>query len=220
MTAPILQSEKPVIFVGAGEFTPDRLTEALTYSGKIVAADGGARHVIGFGRIPDAVIGDFDSFPYEFREKIPDDRLFAISEQETTDFEKCLIRVAAPLILGLGFTGKRLDHGLAVLSAITRHHDRRCVLLDDREILFHCPGNLVLNLPVGTRFSLFPMRPVRGQSQGLEWPIDGLDFEPWGRVGTSNRVSEATVTLAFDGPGMIAILPRKHLDQVVSALIG
>jgi thiamine pyrophosphokinase len=37
-------------------------------------------------------------------------------------------------------------------------------------------------------------------------------------IGTSNRVVAARVRLAFDGPGMVAILPRARLDVAITAL--
>ncbi len=62
------------------------------------------------------------------------------------------------------------------------------------------------------------MAPVTGQSEGLRWPIDGLAFAPNGRVGTSNAVT-GPVALRFDGDGMLVILPRTALPQVIKALM-
>ena len=60
---------------------------------------------------------------------------------------------------------------------------------------------------------------MTGRSQGLRWPIDGLDFAPSGRIGTSNEVT-GPVVLVFDGPGMLVITPREALEQVSAALAG
>ena len=77
---------------------------------------------------------------------------------------------------------------------------------------------LDLALVPGDRLSLFPLTQVRGRSLGLHWPIDGLDMAPDGRIGTSNRVSEARVRLEFDQPGMLVILPRARLDAALRGL--
>jgi thiamine pyrophosphokinase len=71
----------------------------------------------------------------------------------------------------------------------------------------------------GDPLSLFPLAPVTGDSEGLEWPLAGLAFAPWGMIGTSNRVVAPRVRLAFDGPGMVAILPRARLDVAITALL-
>ena len=41
------------------------------------------------------------------------------------------------------------------------------------------------------------MGEVTGESQGLRWPLQGLDFAPGGVIGTSNEVSSARVRLRF-----------------------
>jgi thiamine pyrophosphokinase len=71
---------------------------------------------------------------------------------------------------------------------------------------------------VGTRVSLFPMRPVRCRSDGLKWPLDGIDFAPDGMVGTSNEAT-APVQLEAEAPGMLLILPKAHLGLLVSQLL-
>jgi thiamine pyrophosphokinase len=62
------------------------------------------------------------------------------------------------------------------------------------------------------------MAPVTGRSTGLEWPIDGIRFAPDGMIGTSNRVDAPRVSLTFDGPGMLVIVPRRRLDAAIKAL--
>jgi len=91
------------------------------------------------------------------------------------------------------------------------------VLLGKKDLVFHLHGAVSLDLAAGSRLSLFPMRGVRGSALGLEWPIDGLELAPEGRIGTSNRVTHGPVRLAFDGPGMLVILPRAALGTVVDA---
>jgi thiamine pyrophosphokinase len=66
--------------------------------------------------------------------------------------------------------------------------------------------------------SLLPLAPVTGGSAGLRWPIEGLSFDPLGRVGASN-VATGPVSLRMDGPGMLVVLPREALDAAVAALL-
>lgn len=212
----IVLSSATIILVGAGDVSAEDLKMMRESGHPVVAADGGARRCLEAGVMPDAVIGDLDSFDGS---GIPEERIHRISEQETTDFDKCLRSVSAPLVLALGVTGPRLDHTLAVFTALVQHAERRVVVVGAADLVFHAPARLALDLAPGTRLSLFPMAPVTGRSEGLRWPIAGLDFAPWGRIGTSNEAT-GPVRLEFDGPGMLVITPRAALAQVSAALMG
>ncbi|WP_236019254.1 thiamine diphosphokinase [Fuscibacter oryzae] len=215
--APIVETTAGVILAGGAPFSAALLARAQGYADEIIAADGGADRLLRLGVTPRAVIGDLDSISAAARARLSD-RLFPISEQVTTDFDKALRSVMAPYVLALGFQGARLDHGLAVLNTLVRYADRRVLVLGPRDVTFHAPGRLKLTLPIGTRLSLFPMAAVTGRSTGLRWPIDGLEFAPDGMIGTSNEVSEAVVRLEFDGPGMLVILPVRQLPAVLMSL--
>ncbi len=215
---PIVRSNEPIALVGGGQIGPDDLNLALIRVNSVVAADGGAAPVLDSRRIPDAVIGDFDSLEGKYRDRIPSDRLYPIREQDSTDFDKALRSIDAPLVLGAGFLGGRLDHQLAVLNTLVRRQDQPCVLLGEHEIVFHAPPRIEFSITPGDVVSLFAFQRVVGRSRGLEWPIDDLVFEPNGQVGTSNRAL-AEVDLQMDGPGLLIMLPRYALDQVMQAFL-
>jgi thiamine pyrophosphokinase len=213
----IVQSLSPVTLLGGGEVALADLRAALVQAPLLVAADGGANMALSAGLMPDAVIGDLDSLTETSRRALPAERLHLIPEQESTDFEKCLTRISAPYVLGLGFTGARVDHLLAVWNALVRHPGRRCLILGRDDVAFAAPRALRLDLTPGTRISLFPMVPLAGSSRGLLWPIDGLEMSPGGRIGTSNQAT-GPVDLAFDSEGMLVILPRSDLPAAIAAL--
>ncbi len=221
MNPPIVESPRGVTLVAGGPVAARDLAQALRLAPDLVAVDGGADRLLAAGLMPRAVIGDLDSLSGAGRAMLPPDRLFPIAEQETTDFDKALRSVAAPFVLALGVLGGRLDHALAVLSVLAARQAERPVLaLSRQDVVFAAPPELRLDLRPGDRLSLWPVLPVTGRSRGLEWPIDGLDFSPVGRLGTSNRVSGGRVDLAFDGPGMLVILPRGRLIAALAALTG
>lgn len=219
MKTVIVQSQDAVTLVGGGPVARRDLALAMARAPVVVAADGGADRVLAAGAMPRAVIGDFDSLSAAGRAAIAPDRLFHIAEQETTDFDKALRSVDAPFVLALGVTGGRLDHELAALNALVRHQGRPCIVIGAKDVIFHVPKEVTLHLNEGDAVSLFPMAPVTGSSHGLHWPINGLQFAPSGRIGTSNRASAREVALRFDQPGMLVIVPRSRLDGVISALV-
>ena len=219
MNGVIVQSQDAVTVVGGGPVTRRDLALCMARAPVVVAADGGADRVLAAGHMPHAVIGDFDSISQAAQAAIAPDRLFPIAEQDSTDFAKVLRSVDAPFVLALGVTGARVDHGLAVLNALVRHKGCPVLVISGVDVIFHAPIAVALTLQVGDRFSLFPMGPISGKSQGLHWPIDGLALAPDGKTSTSNKVSERQVCLEFDGPGMLVILPRARLDAAISALV-
>ena len=216
MNEVIVQSTAAVTLAGGGRFSHKMLTIALSLAPRLVAADGGADRLLAFGVEPEAVVGDFDSISQAAQRRLAG-RLFPIPEQATTDFDKALRSVDAPFILGLGFSGARLDHALAVLNGLVAHPGKRCLILGPQDVTFLAPRKLALDLRKGTRLSLFPMGPVQGESEGLLWPLQGISFAPSGMIGTSNEVS-GPVRLTFDADVMLVILPLTALAAALRGL--
>lgn len=218
MNSPIVQSTHGVTLAGGGPFSARDLTLALARAPLAVAADSGADRLLRFGVVPEAVIGDMDSISAAARAEIPVERQYLVAEQVTTDFDKALRSIDAPLILALGFAGARLDHGLAAFSTLIARSDRRCILIGPQDVAFAAPARMEVAVTPGDAVSLFPMAPVTGRSAGLEWPIEGISFAPDGMIGTSNRAMARRVVLEFDRRGMLVILPRRRLDAAIRAL--
>ncbi len=219
MNQPIVQSTAAVTLVGGGSLPARDLTLALKRAPLAIGADSGADRLLAAGVMPVAVIGDFDSISPDTRAALPPDRLHPAPDQDRSDFDKALQAIAAPLVLAVGFTGARMDHGLAVMNALVRLPQRRCIVIGPQDIAFAAPPRLSLHLRRGDTVSLFPFARVAARSRGLHWPLDGLDFKPWGMIGTSNRAETARVDMTFNRPGMVAILPRARLDRAITALL-
>lgn len=214
-----LDFEGPVTLIGGGPLPEERLDAVLAIAPVIVAADGGADHPLPPGNRLAAVIGDMDSQRHAAAHAARGAMLRPIAEQDTTDLEKCLYSVTAPLYLGLGFLGGRIDHHMAAMNALAKFPRKHVVLIGQDDLCFLCPPSLELDLEAGTRVSLFPMAPVTGTvSEGLDWSVKGLAMRPDGRIGTSNRASGGPVRLGFDAPAVLVMLPQALLSDVVAAL--
>lgn len=219
MIAPLFRTSGPVTLVGAGPVDPAQLAVALSLAPDAVAADGGGDVTLPAGRSFGAVIGDLDSISDAEGMRARGVPVHAIADQDSTDLEKCLMAVAAPLVLGLGFLGGRIDHHLAAMNALVRHGARPVILLGGEDLCFICPPILDLALPAGTRVSLFPMRAVHGTiCEGLRWSIEGLALAPDGRIGTSNVAIGGALRIGFDEPGVLVILPASVVVEVVARL--
>lgn len=213
----IVSKNEPITLVGGAPINAELLSEALAIAPMAVAADGGAKPLLEQGHELLALIGDMDSLALDLQAQIAVDRIHHIAEQDSTDFEKCLSRIKAPLTVGVGFLGARVDHQMAVQSVLTRYAHHRCLLIGMHDVMCVVPPQFALDLPVGTRVSLFPMAATKIASQGLQWPTEGLQFTPDGQIGTSNR-STGKLILAPQNGAMLLILPRKFASQVAAAL--
>lgn len=212
----IVSSSGLVGLVGGARIEPTDLAELSRLVTHLVGADGGADHLLAAGLEPAAIIGDMDSISDAARAAFAE-QLHAVAEQETTDFEKALMRIDAACILAIGFTGGRMDHALSVLNVLARYRHRAVVLLDESDASFMLPDRPVtLNLPSETRLSLMPLAELRATATGLRWPLHDRVLHPAGTVSSSNAVAEGAVKLQADGP-LLVTLPRAHLAQAVTA---
>lgn len=217
MNRSIVSSTSPVTLIGGADPAPATLTDALKYGETVVCADGGADHALWAELEPAAIIGDMDSISDTARATFAG-VIHHVAEQDSTDFDKALRHIDAPLVLGVGFSGARLDHELGSMTVLVRHPERRCILVGEETIVLLCPPSLTLELPVNCAVSLFPMAEVGCESTGLRWATGGLRFAPDGRVGTLNK-AEGPVSLRPDAPKMLLILPRDQLDVTVRAVL-
>lgn len=219
MSAALYRAARPVTLVGGGPVDPDLLAAALALAPEAVAADGGGDVALPGGREFGAVIGDMDSIRDADALRARGVPVHHIAEQDSTDLEKCLTSVEAPLFLGLGFLGGRIDHHLAAMNALARHPAPPAILLAGGDLCFLCPAELELSLAAGTRVSLFPMRAAIGVvSEGLRWSVAGLAMAPDGRIGTSNVALGGRMRVGFDRAGVLVILPVHLLREVAARL--
>ena len=214
----IVASQTPVTLIGGSGCRMEDLEDVLMIAPTLVAADGGGAAALAMGHDPVAVIGDLDSLSGNARAQIPTDRIHPVADQDSTDFDKALRNISAPFVIGVGFTGGRIDHELAVFSVLVQRAAMPVILLGAEDVILRAPDAITLTLPVGTRFSVFPMSEVAARSVGLNWPLDGLTLSPGGMVGTSNITTAPTVRVEVERGQALLILPREHLNAVLAAL--
>lgn len=213
----IVSKNEPITLVGGAEISSELFFLAQRFGPRIIAADGGAASVLGFGAVPEVIIGDLDSVTEADLTKLRSDQIISVSEQESTDFDKVLQRVDAPLFLGVGFLGSRIDHELAALSSLMRFAHKKVILIGEQDIIFVLPAKFSMSLELDERVSLFPMSETSVKSRGLYWPTDGLTFHPMSQIGTSNKAT-GPIELTTDQVGMLMILPKDYLAGAIDAL--
>ena len=211
----LLNFDSGVTLVGGGEPGAVDLQQALEFAPNLIAADGGA-NALEHDR-PLAIIGDLDSLKNREHWERRGVAVHHIQDQNTTDLEKCLELIDAPFFLALGFLGGRLDHHLAACHALIKSRAKPVLRIGIEDVCIHCPAQFELNLPIGTRLSLFPLAPVAATSHGLRWELAGAGLLAGEKISTSNEVA-GPVRIETDGPGLLLMVPAQFLGSVVSAL--
>ena len=94
---------------------------------------------------------------------------------------------------------------------------RAIVMVGPEDVCFAAEGTVRLELPVGDRVSIFPMRPVTGRGgEGLEWPIDQLGMAVGQQIGTSNRMAATSAEFSFDQCGSVIFLEPNRLTEALA----
>jgi thiamine pyrophosphokinase len=217
MSNAVVLQNAPILLIGGGKTYRDDWSLAAR-CGCVVAVDGGADAALANRVTPDFVIGDLDSISEIAHDKLADQVIF-VPEQDTTDFDKALRNIDAPLIYAIGFTGARMDHSLAVLNGLIKAPASRCIVVGEVDTFCLAPPRLDFkNVAFQTRVSLFPMGPVKASSVGLKWALDGVRFSPDALIGTSNEALGGPVTIETYDPKMLLILPRTLIYVLADAL--
>ena len=206
-----IELKDAVTLVGGAGFSKDLLSRSLVLAEDIVAADGGANFLPACS-VPKYILGDLDSIvsPEKWIEK--GSKLIKMSDQDSTDFDKCISVIESKKIIALGFMDQRLDHFLAVCSSLVKNR-RVIFVVGKRDVIFHLPNDLSIKLPVNSRVSLFPLNEIKTvEAVGLKYPVENLKFSPMGKIGTSNISTSENIRISYQGSGMLGIFSSRHLD--------
>ena len=195
----------------------------LDQADAVVCCDGAVlkylrytRRRFGEERLPEAVVGDLDTLPKTWQERLSK-LIVHESEQDDNDQTKAMRYVLGrhpdvTEIHILGATGRREDHtlgNLGLLMEYTRMFDLRKVRLEavsDYSTAFPLTDSCELHVGKGRRVSLFsPDNTLTIRSEGLQWPTDGVVFDHWWPA-TLNRAVEDVVKLTFSHSSRALVL--------------
>ena len=215
---PLKSYSTPVVLVGGGRIAWEQLHLIRDHSYPIIGVDSGANDLRLNDIIADAVIGDLDSitdlatFPQTME-------TIKISEQQTTDFEKALYTIDAPLFICFGFWGGRLDHCLSALHVLTKYRgQKRILLIDQADLIFTPQKTLEMEIGTKSRFSIYPLKTTSFLiSSGFLYSLDGLTVEVGETMSTSNETTHSRILLTTTEEtksNYVVILPNSKLQSV------
>jgi len=210
--------ERMVIFAN-GKLPDENAARSLLREGDLlIAADGGARHLLTMGILPEVVIGDLDSLDEEDLtdlvaagvevKQYPEDK-------DETDLELALeyaLEKAPASILIIAALGGRLDQTVANLMLLTNPMLAGVdIRLDDGiEEVFFCRGQVEVLGTEGDMVSLIPWgAPVEGvTTRGLRWSLRDETLFPERCRGVSNRMNTDRAAITIRS-GLLLVVHRR-----------
>lgn len=212
---------KRIIIFANGELPDLEKARALLHDDDyIIAADGGTRHALALGRIPNTIIGDLDSATFDLRpltekgtqiiqhprDKNETDLEIAIQHALTLNPEEIIILAAL---------GGRLDQTLANIVLISSpfiiHHSSFIIHLDDGiEEAFFCHNKCKIQ---GTSGDIVSLMPWQGKvigilTTGLKWTLQNETLYPHKTRGISNEMLSDLATIQIKS-GLLLIVHRR-----------
>ena len=195
---------------GCEAFYTSLLAEAPT----VVAADAAGEWCADLGRVPDLVVGDFDSATAGAAQ-----RLAALGarvetharEKDQTDLELAIDAARAqrdaPIVLTCAFSA-RLDHTLAAVGALTRAGaGARAVEPGWRAWTCAADAPLHLDAPVRATLSVMAIGDARGVSvTGTEWVLEDAALPSLSGWGVSNRTIGGPVSVSCSAGTLVVLL--------------
>ncbi len=213
--------QRIVIFAN-GDLPNLEKARAILKSGDfIIAADGGAKHILQLGRRPNVLIGDLDSITREAQQELEKTNTEIIQfsrDKNETDLELAIthaINLNPPQIVIVAALGNRLDQTLGNISLMTSsqlaHFDVR---LDDgvNEVLF-CREQAQVHGKSGDIVSLVPWQgDVTGVvTSGLKWPLQSEILYSNKTRGISNEMLDEIATIKNES-GLLLVIHTRTVD--------
>jgi thiamine pyrophosphokinase len=188
---------REVLVVGAAPApdSDDFYRELLASASAVVAADAAGEWCAALGRIPDVLVGDFDS-----ADITEVDRLEGLgvsverhpADKDVTDLELAVAvaheRWALPVCITAAFS-ERIDHTLAALGLVMRSGMGAHIAEPSWRAWPCAPGRpLQIALVRGTTYSIVALEPCEGvDARGGQWELADASLEPLSGRGISNE---------------------------------
>jgi thiamine pyrophosphokinase len=196
---------RAVIFANGELREPEAALAALEPDDRLIAADGGMRHLRALGLTPAWIIGDLDSLPATDLERLESGGIEVLrfpERKDQTDLELAMqhaVKLGADEIVVFGAFGARWDHTLAnlLLSLHPGMLGVQCRFVDGGQRVFPARG---LTHIEGTPGDVVSLIPVGGDAlgvttSGLEYPLHDGRLSLGSTLGVSNVLVRPPATL-------------------------
>ncbi len=198
-----IEGYKPdAVIFGCGDFPTHKVPMSILAHAKyLCCCDGAAAKFVSMGVIPDAIVGDGDSLPQQFKDKYHN-ILHLVEEQEDNDQTKATrfcMNLGLKDIAYLGATGRREDHTIGNISLLGRYMSDfglYPVMLTDFGYFVPSQGIRAFASFPRQQVSIFNLTCSKLESEGLKWQSYAYK-QLW--QGTLNEATGNIFTLKTDG---------------------
>ena len=184
----------PVIVLANGSFPSHFIAKKyLNKSGTIICTDGAADKLIGSGRNPDIIIGDFDSTSIKGKDRTG--KWIEAPDQNKTDLEKtfewCIMNNIKKIVL-LGSSGKREDHTLGNLFTLAKYHDEiKCEMITNHAKIICVSGENYIFADTNQTISIIATEPIESITlDGLQYNIKNESLLPSARAISNKAIGD------------------------------
>lgn len=201
------------VILGAGDYPSHPIPlKILDNAPFICCCDSSAISYIAHGHTPNAIVGDGDSLPQDYKKH------FAavwhqVDEQDDNDQTKATrycVSLGKRRIAYIGATGRREDHTLGNISLMSnylRTFDVHPIMFTDHGYFIPIKGKAVISTFFGQQISIFNLSAQHIVSHGLKW--DAYPFTEWWQ-GTLNEALGNTITIEADGDVVVFLNYRQY----------
>lgn len=184
-----------------------------------IAADNGLNTFYKYNKIPDIIIGDFDSALRDITDLLDKDAGIVIKlpvEKNMTDTEAAIDEArsrGADEIILIGATGGRIDHLIANLMLLRGSLESgfKLIIEDENHEIYAADGEFLIEGFKGQTFSLFPFDEeacVKSIS-GVYYPLDNLTLKNTQSRGISNVLTKDKALIRTDKPLLVVKIKEK-----------
>jgi thiamine pyrophosphokinase len=192
-----------IIFANGELPNPDKAHALIQSTDFIICADGGTRHALTLGLIPNLIIGDMDSLPANFTISNFDGEVIIFpKDKNETDLELAInhaITLKPDEIIIVAALGGRMDHTLANISLLTNFQTINLKLNDGLEEIFLCKDQVEVKGRSGDIVSLIPWGGnVEGvKTENLKWKLNNEPLYFDKTRGISNEMISDVATISI-----------------------
>lgn len=213
-----MKARKCLIISGGDLTDPACYSDVVANVEFIIAADGGARHALTLGLLPQLVLGDFDTLTKQELDDLKEQGVELEQFPTTKDFTDTQLALLKAVQLGytditiIAALGGRLDHTLAniMLLALPEAKQVSLRILDEKQEIILIRDEAVLEGEPGMTVSLLPLsEKVAGiTTSGLAYQVPENTFIMGIPNGISNIMTDKQARIQVKTGLLLAIIPR------------
>ncbi|MGO3167132.1 thiamine diphosphokinase [Senegalia sp. (in: firmicutes)] len=203
--------------MGGGNFIDKELAlDLINNTDKIIAADGAGKYLYELNRLPDVLIGDFDTLEANileyFRKKDVDIHEF-LPVKDKSDLELAIdlaTEYSPKEIIIIGALGSRMDHSLSNIMLLFHILEKgiEVKMIDDKNEIMPIKNEIKIKKGKYEYISLLPiLEDLDGvELIGLEYEFSNLKLKRTSTRGISNRFKEKEAKIKVkSGMGLVIL---------------